>query len=505
MSSFPGETLKARIERGPLPLARALDVAVQISSGLAAAHRRGIVHGDVKPGNILVSPGERVKVVDFGIGQLEEAPGATPYRSPEQLRGEPVDARSDIWSLGAVLFEMLTGKGLFQDDSDREPVQRILEDAPLPLAERLIRVPLAVQRIVERALAKSPNARYATIEEMSADLLAIDTTGIPDDVAPALDETVTNVQLAAGPPRLSGRTVSHFRIGEPLGSGGMGVVYQAEDTRLGRPVALKFLAPERVRDPAAKVRFFTEARAASALDHSNLCTILEVGESEDGLLFLAMPRYDGESLERRIARGPMPVEQALDLAVQAASGLAKAHQHGIIHRDVKPDNLFVTRDGVVKILDFGIAKLAGEVGPTRAGTALGTPSYMAPEQMRGEPVDARADVWSLGVVLYEMLAGRRPFVGGTGAAVVHSVLHDAPEPLTHLRPELPAELHRVLSRMLAKDPEQRYANAAEALAGLRSALGQPVSGSLSPPAVSRPARRRLALAAPGALVLAAGA
>jgi serine/threonine protein kinase/Tol biopolymer transport system component len=307
------------------------------------------------------------------------------------------------------------------------------------------------------------------------------------------------------PATLSGRTISHFRIGEPLGSGGMGVVYAAEDIRLGRPVALKFLAPELVRSPEAKARFLTEARAASALDHANLCTIHEIGESEDGLLFLAMPRYDGESLDRRIARGPLPVEEAVEIGVQAARGLAKAHEHGIIHRDVKPGNLFVTRDGVVKILDFGIAKLAGEVGPTTTGSSPGTPSYMAPEQMRGKAVDARADVWSLGVVLYEMLTGRRPFVGGAGAAVVHAVLHEAPEPLARLRPDAPAELDRILSRLLAKDPGQRPADAAEALADLRSVLGLPTtgSGSHSPSAPRRP-RRRLAWAALGAVALAAG-
>jgi eukaryotic-like serine/threonine-protein kinase len=310
--------------------------------------------------------------------------------------------------------------------------------------------------------------------------------------------------LGDGPATLSGRTISHFRIGESLGSGGMGVVYAAEDTRLGRPVALKFLAPELVRDSAAKARFLTEARAASALDHANLCAILDVGESEDGLLFLAMPRYHGESLERRIARGPLPVEEALDIAVQAARGLAEAHEHGIIHRDVKPGNLFVTRDGVVKILDFGVAKLTGEVGNTntRLGAILGTPSYMAPEQTRGESVDARADVWSLGVVLYEMLAGRRPFVGGTGAAVVQAVLHETPEPLTRLRPEVPAELDRIISRMLARDPRRRPADAAEALTDLRSALGLPTTGSLSPAAPRRP-RRRLAWTALGAVALAA--
>jgi eukaryotic-like serine/threonine-protein kinase len=367
-----------------------------------------------------------------------------------------------------------------------------------------------VDRLFEEALDRPPAERPAFLDSACAGdtalrqeverLLAADEEGA-GFLAGAPGELL-GLTFDDRPDTLSGRTISHFRIGEPLGSGGMGVVYAAEDTRLGRPVALKFLAPELVRDPAAKARFLTEARAASALDHANLCTILDVGESEDGLLFLAMPRYHGESLERRIARGPLPVEEALEIAVQAARGLARAHEHGIIHRDVKPGNLFVTRDGVVKILDFGIAKLTGEAGHTRHGAILGTPSYMAPEQTRGETVDARADVWSLGVVLYEMLAGRRPFVGGSGAAVVHAVLRETPEPLMHLRPEVPAELDRIISRMLAKDPGQRHANAAEVLVDLRSTLGLPTTGSSSPAAPRRP-RRWLAWAALGA-VLAAG-
>jgi serine/threonine protein kinase/WD40 repeat protein len=293
----------------------------------------------------------------------------------------------------------------------------------------------------------------------------------------------------AGPASLSGRTISHFHIGEALGGGGMGVVYKAEDTRLGRPVALKFLAPELVRDPAAKARFLNEARAASALDHPNLCTILEVGESEDGLLFLAMPCYEGESLERRLARGPLPLDEVVEIAAQIARGLARAHQHGIVHRDVKPGNLFLTHDGV-KILDFGIAKLTGEAGPTRLGAVMGTPSYMAPEQTRGEGIDARADVWSLGVVLYEKLTGRRPFVGGNGLAVIHAVLNENPEPVSHLRPEVPPELDRIVSRMLAKDPEKRYADAAEVLVALRRELSLPTTGSLNPPPMIRQRRRR---------------
>ncbi|HKV08893.1 MAG TPA: protein kinase [Thermoanaerobaculia bacterium] len=309
--------------------------------------------------------------------------------------------------------------------------------------------------------------------------MAIDADGTLGDGDPTRLDIGVRPQPAPSTAKLSGRRVSHFRIGAPLGNGGMGIVYEAEDTRLGRSVALKFLTPEMIQNPTAKTRFLTEARAASALDHPNLCTILEIGESEDGLLFLAMPRYEGESLDRLIARGPLPLDQALDVAIQAARGLAKAHQNGIVHRDVKPENLFVTPDGVVKILDFGIAKLLGEAGPTQLGFSLGTPSYMSPEQTRGQEVDARADVWSLGVVLYEALTGKRPFVGGTGDAVVHAVLHKDPEPLSRLRPEVPAELERIVSRMLARDPAQRYADTSEVLADLRRILGLTSTGSLT--------------------------
>src|SRR4029453_16133404 len=198
------------------------------------------------------------------------------------------------------------------------------------------------------------------------------------------------------------------------------------------------------------------ARTASALDHPNICTVYDVGETESHQLYLAMPCYDGETLRRKVERGPLPPNEAIDYALQASKGLAKAPRQGIVHRDVKPANLMVTGDGVVKILDFGLAKLAGTAAITRTGSSVGTPAYMSPEQSRGEEVDHRTDLWSLGVVLYEMIAGRRPFRGEHEQAVLYSLLHEDPKPLSQMRPEAPPELERIVEGLLAKDPARRY-------------------------------------------------
>ncbi len=289
-----------------------------------------------------------------------------------------------------------------------------------------------------------------------------------------------------------GREVDHYRILGHLGGGGMGVVYKAEDSRLQRTVALKFLPPSLTRDPVAKSRFLQEARAASALDHPNVCTVYDVGEIEDDRLYLAMPAYDGETVKQKVQRGPLPVEEAVDIAKQAAQGLAKAHRQGIVHRDVKPANLMVTGDGIVKILDFGLAKLAGAMGLTRSGFCVGTPTYMSPEQARGE-VDHRTDLWSLGVVLYEMLTGQAPFQAESDPQIVHAVLHEEPAPLRRWRPDAPAGLERIIGGLLKKNLADRYPSAEHLLADLRgisSAGGPPTTGR--PPAEEIP-RRRLSI------------
>jgi pimeloyl-ACP methyl ester carboxylesterase len=279
-----------------------------------------------------------------------------------------------------------------------------------------------------------------------------------------------------------GRIVSHYAILEQLGVGGMGVVYKALDQRLPRYVALKFLPPTLGVEQDLKLRFMQEASAIATLDHPNLCTILEVDE-EDGRLFIAMPFYEGETLKQRIERGPLAIAEAVDCALQVTAGLAHAHAAGVVHRDIKPANLIVTAGGRVKVLDFGIAKIL-DMSLTGTGEVLGTPAYMSPEQASGETVDHRTDLWALGVVLYEMLAGRPPFSGNTRKALFVAIQSCEPTGLTTFRPDLPPELEAVIERLLEKDRTARFSDAHEAAAALAASTGV----TLPPPIATPPAR-----------------
>lgn len=300
--------------------------------------------------------------------------------------------------------------------------------------------------------------------------------------------TTPNEPQPADPFGLAGCTVSHFRILDVLGAGGMGVVYRAHDARLDRTVALKFLLPQYALDPAAKERFLREARAVSALDHPNVCTVHEAGESEDCQPFLAMACYAGETLRDRLARtGPLQIEEALDIARQTVRGLAAAQEAGIVHRDLKPGNLMLARDGTVKVLDFGLAKVADTKHST-PGARAGTAAYMSPEQVAGGPVDHRTDLWSLGVVLHEMLTGRPPFGRGHDAAAMWAILNEVPAPPSSLRAEVPARVDRIVDGLLKKSADERYSRAGDVLADLDAALP-------SGPARPRAARRPLVAAA----------
>ena len=271
-----------------------------------------------------------------------------------------------------------------------------------------------------------------------------------------------------------GKTISHYRIIEKLGEGGMGVVYKAEDTKLKRIVALKFLPPELTRDPEAKARFIREAQAASALEHPNICNIHEIDETKPapgepgGQMFIVMACYEGETLKLKIEKGKLKIEEAIDYTIQIARGLQKAHEKGIIHRDIKSANIIITDDGEAKILDFGLAKLAGQAQLTKDTSTLGTVAYMSPEQVGGKGVDQRTDIWSLGVVIYEMLTGELPFKGEYEQAVMYAILNDEPQLLGGGEKMFSAEIEKLLSRALNKNPDERYSNTAELLQELRS-------------------------------------
>ena len=291
-----------------------------------------------------------------------------------------------------------------------------------------------------------------------------------------------------------GQTISHYRIEGKLGEGGMGTVYRAEDTRLGRQVALKFLAPHLTSDDTTRKRFVREARAAASLDHPNIATVFDIGEA-DGTVFLSMALVEGQTVKDAIAGRPLKLEDVLDIAMQTARALRAAHQQGIVHRDIKPANVMVNQHGQVKVMDFGLAQLVKPLQSTQTAltdiaTPMGTPVYMSPEQAQGLPTDGRTDLWSLGVMIHEMATGQLPFAGPDAVAVFHAILHTRPEPLTALRAGLPIELDRIVSKCLAKDPAERYQHADDLIVDLANLAKTIGSGPVASAVRASPAGRR---------------
>lgn len=525
MEYLHGDDLKTIISnRRPLSLAKKLEYGIQISEGLLYAHAHNIVHRDIKPENIKIVATERIKIIDFGIAKPHTIAGegadkeaeltqigtriGTPlYMSPEQVRGQRVDRRSDIFSFGVLMYELLTYKRPFVGN-DTVVMYKICHEEPEEIRLEESDLSASLQAFVSRCLAKNPDDRFDDCGEVlnalqillesakkemaiqhmlteGRDLLQQDLLNkasvvfsgilqLDPDNGEALSQLKrisdtekerTKAKIFNGAVQ-SGDIIAHFRLLEYLGGGGMGVVYKAEDVVLKRPVALKFLKPELTSNPEAKARFLTEAQAASSLDHPNICTIHEIGETDNGLLFICMAFYEGRLLRKHMAEGVASVAEALAIALRVANGLAVAHERNITHRDIKPDNIMLTEGGEAKIIDFGLAKLTGESGVTRAGTVMGTPAYMSPEQVRGEEVGPQSDIWSFGVLLYELLTGIPPFDGHTIEEMLDAILQGDPMAPRSKYPEIPPGLEAVVMSCLAKRRENRYATMREVVRDL---------------------------------------
>jgi serine/threonine protein kinase len=473
MAYYEGRTLKERLKDGPLTVGDVLVLGAQIADGLAYLHQRSIVHNDVKLANIVVAE-DGVRIVDFGLagspfGDVHPGgrpvEGTTAYMSPERLRGEPTDSRSDIWSFGVALFEMLTGQTPFTGTYPEAVWYAIRHQPPPTLRTTVPPVPSGVEAFVKRCLEKEPARRFQHAGEAAVELRAL-----------AAQHANSSGIVAVGKPAALGRTVSHYRVIGKLGQGGMGVVYEAADTTLPRKVALKFVSDDFAGDPETLRRLKREAETIALLNHPNICSVHEVSEQE-GRPFIVMERLDGISLKRLIARRTLRTSEIVNIAMQVTNALEAAHDAGIVHRDIKPENIFVTPTGLVKVLDFGLARRiawdeSGETpldGSTIVGRPVGTANYMAPERILQLPLDPRSDLFSLGVVIFEMATERLPFAGGTRGETVLNVLDRAPAKLRKLSPRRPASLEAVVGRLLAKEAGRRYQSAAalrHALAGV---------------------------------------
>ncbi len=528
MEFLDGPDLRDLIdEKKPLTVMEKLHIAKSICQGLQYAHKAGIVHRDIKPENIKVLADGKVKIIDFGIAKPTSSNltqegtrvGTPAYMSPEQIKGEAIDHRSDIFAFGVLLYELLTGTKPFDGEYVTIMYKITHEEPPeLTLDEQSFITDL--QEIIHKSLAKNIDERYADCAQIiqalhmamnkSHDesalrnqligegklLLDADKTAaalekfnkilsfMPDDeeVLNLRQECMDNMGTMETPQTQKkvrvGQTITHYKLLQELGEGGMGIVFKAKDLNLDRTVAIKFLSSDLLFNPAAIKRLKLEARAASNLDHPNVCTIYEFNETEDGKLFISMAYYDGDNLAKKIRGKKLPPAEAVDITLQIAAGLSQAHAKGIVHRDIKPANIIITPDNVVKILDFGIAKQAGMTRITKPGMTLGTLTFMSPEQVSGAEVDHRSDIWALGVLTYRLVTGKYPFTGKDDTATLHSIVKKKFIPATQVDASIPAELDRVLTRSMQKNAAERYQTIQEFADDLKKVTG---AGAAVPP------------------------
>ena len=482
MELLEGVSLNELLERQPdLSIDRKLQIMIEVCDGLAFSHSRSIVHRDLKPANLFVTTDRQVKVLDFGLARIVSSNltrsgivfGTPDYMSPEQVCGKVVDERSDIFSLGAVFYQMLSGRKPFAAKTLPEVMRKVLTKEPAPLTHA--EAPSSLARFITRSLQKDPLKRYQTVDELVADLRGIE----PDEPA--------DTAARGGAPR----QIDRYQIRERVGRGGMGVVYRARDPVLNRDVAIKSMLVDFGVDRGARARFQQEARAAARLQHPNIVTIYEFGEKDDSP-YLVMEFLGGDDLEGLMTRDPpLSLERRLDIVAQVCDGLAFAHEQGVVHGDIKPGNVRVLEDGSVKLLDFGIATVRKTDAPS--GTFAGSAAYASPEQLSMERVDGRSDLFSVGVLAYELLTGRQPFTGDSPPAVAYQILNRAPPWLRSIAPQLPEALATIITRALQKQPAQRWSSAQE-LGGALRAEARRIAEQPGPG--RHPARRRTTTGGP---------
>jgi serine/threonine protein kinase/tetratricopeptide (TPR) repeat protein len=486
MDFIEGRDLKSILnERGRIPAAEAVPIVQQICRGLEAAHVEGVVHRDLKPQNIMLDAAGRVWLMDFGLARSMELSGLTrtgvlmgtpDYMSPEQARAEKVDARSDLFSLGIIFFEMLTGRLPFQADTLMAKLLQRVQQRAVAVTEIDPSIPPGVSAVVSKCLEPDVTKRYQSVREILDDL-----SGETKTIGSASSSGASSSVSAAGSSVLPG-SISladlgpgsqfgpRYRIDSVIGEGGMGKVYKAYDSDLDRTVALKLVRPELAKDASSLQRFKQELLLASRISHRNILRIHDLGDV-DGVKFISMAFVQGMDLHDLIAQqGRLPTERAVNIAKQLAGALEAAHAEGVVHRDLKPRNVLIDVDDHIYVSDFGLAKSldADKTGMTRVGEVLGTPRYMSPEQAESKAADNRSDIYSLGIIFYEMLTGEVPFTGESSLQVMFQHVQQEPKDPRLLNPELPEYLATIILKCLEKDPAMRYQNAQELMRDLES-------------------------------------